>query len=104
MAVDQGSEQPVAFAAWFGIFAPFIEYMVDAGQRSVLFADVLRQRGNQYRAHQAETAPHVLNYKVELVIDGRALDRPVNYALARVIPPAGIELDLAKRPFVIVDP
>jgi hypothetical protein len=104
MAVEHGSQQPVAFAAWFGIFAPFIEYMVDAGQRSVLFADVLRQRGNQYRAHLAETAPHVLNYKVELVIDGRTLDRPVNYALARVIPPAGIEPDLAKRPFVIVDP
>jgi pimeloyl-ACP methyl ester carboxylesterase len=104
MAFEQRSEQPVAFAPWFGIFAPFIEYMVDAGQRSVLFMDVLRQRGNQYRAHLAETAPHVLHYKVELVIDGRTLDRPVNYALARVIPPAGVKLDRAKRPFVIVDP
>jgi pimeloyl-ACP methyl ester carboxylesterase len=104
MAVEQRSEQSVAFAPWLGILAPVVEYMMDAGQRSVLFMDVLRQRGNQYRAHLAETAPHVLNYKVELVIDGRTLDRPVNYALAKVIPPAGIELDLAKRPFVIVDP
>ena len=30
-----------------------LEYMVDAGQRSVLFMDVMRQRGSQYREHLA---------------------------------------------------
>ena len=64
----------------------------------------MRQRGNQYRERLAETVPHVLDYEVELVIDGRTLDRPVNYALARVIPPAGIEFDPKRRPFVVVDP
>jgi hypothetical protein len=83
---------------------PVIEYMTDAAQRSLLFWDVLRQRGNQYREHLAETAPHVLDYSVELVVDGRTLDRPVNYALARVIPPKGVEIDPKRRPFVIVDP
>jgi hypothetical protein len=78
--------------------------MVDAAQRSVLFWDTLRQRGNQYRAHQAETVPHVLDYEVELVVDGRALPRPVNYALARVVPPTGVVVDSARRPFIIVDP
>jgi hypothetical protein len=81
-----------------------MEYMVDAAQRSVLFWDTLRQRGNQYRAHQTETAPHVLDYGVELVVDGRTLPRPVNYALARVVPPAGVEIDSTRRPFIIVDP
>jgi hypothetical protein len=52
----------------------------------------------------AETAPHVLEYEVELVMDGRTLERPVNYVLARVVPPAGVEIDAARRPFVIVDP
>ena len=66
---------------------PFMEYAVDAAQRSVLFWDVMRQRGNQYREHLAETAPHVLNYKVELVMDGRTFERPVNYVLARVLSP-----------------
>src|SRR5947207_13899081 len=61
----------------FGVFAPAMEYMVDAAQRSVLFWDTLRQRGDQYRAHQDETAPHVLDYKVELLVDGRTLPRPV---------------------------
>jgi pimeloyl-ACP methyl ester carboxylesterase len=81
-----------------------IEYMTDAAQRSVLFLDVLRQRGNNYQEHVAKAAPHVLNYEVELLIDGRTLDRPVNYALVRVIPPAGIVIDPTLRPFVIIDP
>ena len=77
-----------AFAGPFGMFAPAMDYMIDAAQRSVLFWDVMRQRGNQYREHLPETAPHVLDYEVELVIDGRTLDRPVNYVLVRVVPPA----------------
>jgi hypothetical protein len=81
-----------------------MEFMVDTAQRSVLFWDVMRQRGNQYREHMTETAPHVLEYEVELVMDGRKLERPVNYVLARVVPPAGVEIDTARRPFVIVDP
>jgi len=31
-----------------GIFGSTVEYLVDAGQRTILFWDVLRQRGNQY--------------------------------------------------------
>src|SRR4030095_17010950 len=88
----------------FGIFAPAMEYMVDAAQRSVLFWNVMRERGNQYRQHLAETAPHVLDYEVELLIDGRTLDRPVNYCLVKVVPPSAVELDPTRRPFVIVDP
>jgi uncharacterized protein DUF3141 len=80
------------------------EYMVDAAQRSVLFWDVMRQRGNQYYEHMAEDAPHVLSYAAELVIDGRTLERPVNYALARIIPPKGVDIDSRRRPFVVVDP
>ena len=68
--------------------------MVDAGQRSVLFLDIMRQRGDQYREHVAQTAPHVLSYAAELIIDGRKLEQPVNYALVRIIPPKGVEIDL----------
>ena len=96
---------PVKAAARpFNMYGPAIEYLIDAAQRSVLFWDVMRQRGNQYREHLAETAPHVLDYKAELIIDGRKLDRPVNYALVRVVPPAGIEIDPKRRPFVVIDP
>jgi pimeloyl-ACP methyl ester carboxylesterase len=88
----------------FGLFAPAFEYLVDAAQRSVLFLDVMRERGNQYREHLTETAPHVLDYKVELIMDGRRLERPVNYALVRIVPPAGVEIGPTRRPFVVVDP
>jgi hypothetical protein len=88
----------------FGAFAPAIEYFTDAAQRAVLFFDVMRQRGNAYREHAAQTAPHVLEFKVELIIDGRTLERPVNYGLVRVIPPEGVEIDPTRRPFVVVDP
>src|SRR5262249_49645916 len=86
------------------MFGPTVEYFIDAAQRSVLFWDVMRQRGNQYREHLAETAPHVLDYEAELLVDGRKLDRPVNYALVRVVPPAGVEIDPKRRPFVVIDP
>jgi pimeloyl-ACP methyl ester carboxylesterase len=88
----------------FGVFGPAMDYMIDAAQRTVLFWDVMRERGNQYREHLAETAPHVLDYKAELIIDGRSLERPVNYALVRVVPPKGITVDPRRRPFVVVDP
>ena len=68
-------------AAMPGLAASAIEYMLDIGQRSVLFLDVMRQRGDQYREHIAQTAPNVLNYAAELVMDGRKLEQPVNYAL-----------------------
>jgi pimeloyl-ACP methyl ester carboxylesterase len=87
-----------------GLVASAVEYMVDAGQRSVLFLDVMRRRGDQYREHIAQTAPHVLQYAAELIIDGRKLDEPVNYALVRIIPPKDVEIDPNRRPFIVVDP
>src|SRR6202007_408323 len=86
-----------------GPFASALEYLVDTGQRSVLFLDVMRRRGEQYREHMEETVPHVLNYEIELIADGRNLKRPVNYGLVRVKPPSGVEIDLACRPLVGMD-
>jgi pimeloyl-ACP methyl ester carboxylesterase len=87
-----------------GLVASAVEYMIDAGQRSVLFLDILRRRGDQYQEHIAQTAPHVLQYAAELIIDGRKLDEPVNYALVRIIPPKDVEINLERRPFIVVDP
>src|SRR6266404_4584078 len=96
--------QQLAGGAMSGLVAKAVEYMVDAGQRSVLLLDIMRQRGDQYREHVAQTAPHVLSYAAELIIDGRKLEQPVNYALVRIIPPKGVEIDLERRPFIVVDP
>ena len=96
--------QQVSGSAPLGLFGPAIEYMTDAAQRSVLFLDVMRRRSDQYREHLAETVPNVLDYKAELVMDGRTLARPVNYLLVCIVPPAGVEIDPTRRPFVVVDP
>lgn len=83
---------------------PAHEYFRDAWQRSILFLDVLRERGNIYQEQQAKAAPNVLAFDVDLVLDGRKLARPVNYVLVRIKPPTGVKTDPAKRPFVVVDP
>ena len=81
-----------------------VDYVGDAWQRSILYADVMRQRGNQYRAHMQETAPNVLDFPATLVMRGDTLPRPVNYGLVRIQPAAGVATDPTQRPFVIVDP
>jgi hypothetical protein len=80
------------------------EYWVDAMQRQILFWDVLRKRGNQAIEHYRAGKPAVLVFDYEMVLDGRKLERPVNYALVRIKPDAGETTDPRKRPFVIVDP
>ncbi|KSV84048.1 DUF3141 domain-containing protein [Sinorhizobium sp. GL28] len=85
-------------------FADAYSYSLDAWQRSVLFLDVMRQRGAQYEEHRTQTAPNVLEFEARLVRDGRTLARPVNYALVSIVPPEGVVVDPSKRPFVVVDP
>ncbi len=85
-------------------FGAWQEYLTDAAQRTVLTADVMRERGNQYLEHMAETVPHVLSYDYELVVDGRTLEEPVNYALLQIPPAEGVPVDERARPFVVVDP
>ncbi|HYG41651.1 MAG TPA: DUF3141 domain-containing protein [Bordetella sp.] len=91
---------PVPANPWTAAY----EYAVDTLQRSALYADVMRQRGNQYHSHMAKRAPNVLSMKSELVLDGREFARPVNYGLLRILPPPDVEVDPQKRPFLVVDP
>src|SRR4030095_17016298 len=68
------------------------------------FWDVMRQRSDQYYEQKAKAVPHVLSFDAELVLDARTFDKPVNYLLVRIHPPAGMTIDPLKRPFVVVDP
>jgi pimeloyl-ACP methyl ester carboxylesterase len=79
-------------------------YAADWFQRWVLFWDTLRQRGNNFLEHERAGQPPVLVFDYEILVDGRKLARPVNYALVRIIPPPGVTVDATKRPFLIVDP
>lgn len=77
---------------------------IDALQRTILTLDTLRERGNNYVEHTRAGMPPVLSFEHETVMDGRTLERPVNYALLRIVPPAGVTVDPERRPYVIIDP
>ena len=90
--------QPMALGdAWTG-------YLADAWQRGVLYADIRRQRDNQYRSHLEEQVPTVLDFASEPVMSGQDLPRPVNYWLVRIHAPEGTATDPTRRPFIVVDP
>ncbi|BCQ27255.1 DUF3141 domain-containing protein (plasmid) [Caballeronia sp. NK8] len=79
-------------------------YAVDLVQRSVLFWDTLRQRGNNFVEQTKRGLEPVLHFDHEMLIDGRTFTRPVNYALLRIVPPEGVIVDALKRPYLIIDP
>lgn len=88
----------------FALTRAATEYTIDAWQRSVLYADTRRQRSIQYHAHLQESAPNVLDFAAEIVMQGTDLPRPVNYGLVRILPRENKPVDPRKRPFVVVDP
>ena len=79
-------------------------YLFDAFQRSVIFLDILRQRGNAEQAISSRPMATVLRYDYEIVMHGPTLPRPINYYLARITPPSGIHVDPNKAPIIVIDP
>ncbi|MEE4113829.1 MAG: DUF3141 domain-containing protein, partial [Desulfobacteraceae bacterium] len=61
-----------------------LEYAGDFFQRAVLFADIMRRRGNQYRDHLRQGQPPVLTFCYDILLDGREMDPPTNFYLARI--------------------
>lgn len=90
--------------AGFELMQNALEYSVDAWQRTFLFHDVLRKRGNNFIEHLKKGNPPVLIFKYKIISDGRNFKKPVNYALARIIPKPGNNYEPGKRPVVIIDP
>ncbi|GIL05390.1 MAG: hypothetical protein BroJett031_19100 [Betaproteobacteria bacterium] len=86
------------------VWASGAQYTIDFAQRSLLLWDTLRQRGNNFIDHERQGLPPVLRFEYEMVMDGRTLERPVNYALVRIVPPKGVAVDAKRRPYVIIDP
>jgi len=87
-----------------GMLGATADYARDSWQRIVLYADVMRKRGNQYQEHLVEDVPNVLDFPAEIVMTGVDLPRPVNYGLVRILAPDLPQPDPSKRPFVVVDP
>jgi pimeloyl-ACP methyl ester carboxylesterase len=66
-------------------FSSAWEYFLDSSQRSILFWDILRRRGNVYLEHLRKGQPPVLVFSYEVIADGRKLEHPVNYSLVRIL-------------------
>lgn len=84
--------------------AAALAYLTDRAQRMALVLDLLRERGNQYLAHEAAGCPPVLSYDYAVVMDGRDLPRPCCYMLLQILPPPDCPTVDCKRPYVIIDP
>src|SRR3954453_3610286 len=99
-AAHRGAKGSGALDAW----SDAGRYAIDFVQRSILFWDALRQRGNDYVARANQPAKPVMKYQYETIADARQFAKPVNYALVSIVPPAGVQVDAKKRPYVIIDP
>ena len=100
-----GDANPLGLSLPFGdLQNAWFAYAIDTMQRSILFWDAMRQRGNIYLEHRAQGEPPILDFAYEIVLDARTFSRPANYALLRVLPKPGMTVDSGKRPFIIVDP
>lgn len=88
----------------WGMMQAWADYLKDAGERSVLTADALRQWSDMNIAHQEAGAPPVLIYDYEVLIEGKDLPRPSNYMLLKITPPDGQKTNPIKRPYIIIDP
>jgi pimeloyl-ACP methyl ester carboxylesterase len=86
------------------IWASWQEYSVDFFQRSILFWATLQQRGNNFLEHQRAGKPPVLHFEYEMLLDAREFERPVNYALVRIVPPEDVAVGRKRRPYIIIDP
>jgi pimeloyl-ACP methyl ester carboxylesterase/tellurite resistance protein len=62
-----------------------LEYTLDRWQRSVLFGDIMRRRGNNYLNHLRAGQPPLLIFDYELVMDGADFEPPVNYTLVKIL-------------------
>jgi pimeloyl-ACP methyl ester carboxylesterase len=98
------AEAPAPPVTPFDWWKQWVDYAVDFTQRSILFYDTLRQRGNIFVEHERAGKPPVLHFEYETVLDGRTFERPVNYALLRIKPPEGVTVDPRRRPYVVIDP
>ena len=99
--VGEAMSDPAAAAR---LWVDWYDYAIDGAQRSILFWDTLRERGNTFVEHNKAGLPPVLHFDHEMVVDGRTLARPVNYALLRIVAPDGVVVDATRRPYVIIDP
>ena len=100
-----------------------LAYGTDVWQRSLIYMDILRKRGNNYLAHNQQGMPPVLTFYYTIVMDGHSLNPATNYQLARIhdrrkpdaatrhtgpdkrrMPKSAPDSSAIKQPVIILDP
>ena len=61
------------------------DYLTDVAQRSLIFWDTLRQRGNQFVAHQKAGLPPVLHFDYETILDARTFELQLSQPFGMVL-------------------
>jgi pimeloyl-ACP methyl ester carboxylesterase len=100
----EASRRIASMAPAPGFAKESLEYLVDLGQRWVLFLEALHRRSGHFLEHEAGKTETVLIWDHEVILDGAGLKRPVNYSLVRISPPRGVTLKHEARPYIIIDP
>ncbi|MEM9668711.1 MAG: DUF3141 domain-containing protein [Pseudomonadota bacterium] len=88
----------------FRMVSAWNRYLVDASERAVLTADAFRRWSDANGDHLENGSPPPLVYDYDLIMDGAHQPKPTNYILLKIRPPAGMSIDNAKRPYIIIDP
>jgi pimeloyl-ACP methyl ester carboxylesterase len=103
---NDGNLQEIFSKPWANgeIWNKYFEYNVDSIQRSVLFWDTLRKRGNAFIENVRKGSPPVLHFDYEIILDARDFENPANYALTKILPPKGVTVNPKRRPYIIIDP
>ncbi|GAA5174605.1 DUF3141 domain-containing protein [Modicisalibacter zincidurans] len=83
-------------------------YQANLWWRGLRYLDTLRERADNMLEHEQAGKPPLLDFDYEMILDGRRLERPANYALLRItrVGEDCLEdcLDASKPPVMIVDP
>ncbi len=116
MDTQTGTKQATEWSDWQKHLS---EYIVDSMQRSIIFTDILRKRGNNYIRHIRSGQPPVLTYNYDMILNAKNFERPANYALVRISERRRNDImqdhtnlrhkskehpTKPKRPIVIIDP
>lgn len=80
------------------------DYLTDTYQRSLIFLDILRQRGDEQASISERPLATVFVFEHEIIMSGHALKRPINYYLGHILPPRDCAINPKKPPVVVIDP
>ena len=86
------------------LWQEWLSYSTDSSKRLLQTVEVLKERGDVFLEHELAGCPPVLDYDYDVIMDASQFERPCNYVLLRIVPPAGIVTNDNKRPYIIIDP